>query len=107
MKRLKKNPDDDNDLARHPDSDTHIFLVDPDRKLGSNPMRLMGIIVACLIVVSVLFSVSVVLSDPPSDRIWEPSGKRVLEVEPRKGTCLLGFYKVLVSVRLSLSMFLC
>jgi xyloglucan fucosyltransferase len=104
MKRLKKNPDDDDDLARHPDSDIHTVLVDPDRKLGSNPMRLMGIIVVCLMVVSVLFSVSVVLSDPPSDSIREPSEKRVLEVKPSKGTCLLGFYKVL-RIRLSLSMF--
>ncbi|XP_062169822.1 galactoside 2-alpha-L-fucosyltransferase-like [Alnus glutinosa] len=86
MKRLKKNPDDDDDLARHPDSDIHTVLVDPDRKLGSNPMRLMGIIVVCLMVVSVLFSVSVVLSDPPSDSIREPSEKRVLEVEPSKGS---------------------
>lgn len=104
MKRLKKNPDDDDDLARHPDSDTHTVLVDPDRKLGSNPMRLMAIIVVCLMVVSVLFSVSVVLNDPPSDSIRESSEKRFLELEPSKGTCLLGFYKVL-SIRLSLSMF--
>jgi hypothetical protein len=55
-------------------------------------------------VVSVLFSVSVVLNDPPSDSIRESSEKRVLEVEPSKGTCLLGFYKV-QSIRLSLSMF--
>ena len=97
MKRVKKTPDDDDDdLASHPDSDTHTVLVDPDRKLGSNPMRLMGIIVVCLMVVSVLFSVSVVLSDLPSDSIWELSEKRVLEVKPRKGTCLLGFYKVQV-----------
>jgi hypothetical protein len=37
MKRLKKNPDDDDDLARHPDSDIHTVLVDPDRKLGVQP----------------------------------------------------------------------
>ncbi|KAE8124007.1 hypothetical protein FH972_018919 [Carpinus fangiana] len=87
MKRVKKTPDDDDDdLASLPDSDTHTVLVDPDRKLGSNPMRLMGIIVVCLMVVSVLFSVSVVLSDLPSDSIWELSEKRVLEVEPRQGS---------------------
>lgn len=86
MKRFRRNPDDDHDLGRHPDSDGLSVLVDPDRKLASNPLRLMGIIVVCLMVVSVLFSVSVVLSDPPSDSIWGPSEQRVLQVEPRKGS---------------------
>lgn len=86
MKRFRRNPDDDHDLGRHPDSDGLSVLVDPDRKLASNPLRLMGIIVVCLMVVSVLFSVSVVLSDPPSDSIWGPSEERVLQVEPRKGS---------------------
>lgn len=87
MKRLKKNQDDDNDIARPQNSETHIFLRDPDRKSGPNPMKLMGILVVCLMVISVLFSVSVVLKDPPSDNVWKASSEtRFVHVGTKKGS---------------------
>lgn len=93
MKRFKKNLDDDNDnhSEKRPDSDIHSFLVDPDRKSGYNPMRLMGITVVCLMVISVLFSASVILKDPPSDGIREASQTRVLQVGSEKGTWFCAF----------------
>lgn len=47
-------------------------------------MRLMGILVVCLMVVSVLFSVSVVLRDPPSDGVWASEETKFFQVNPRK-----------------------
>uniref|UniRef100_A0A2N9F3Y0 Fucosyltransferase n=1 Tax=Fagus sylvatica TaxID=28930 RepID=A0A2N9F3Y0_FAGSY len=87
MKRLKKNQDDDNDIARPQNSETHILLRDPDRKSGPNPMKLMGILVVCLMVISVLFSVSVVLKDPPSDNVWKASSETsFVHVGTKKGS---------------------
>ncbi|XP_047969616.1 galactoside 2-alpha-L-fucosyltransferase-like [Salvia hispanica] len=42
----------------------------PERKCGFNPMNLMGVLAALVMALSVLFSVSVVLRDPPSDGLW-------------------------------------
>lgn len=87
MKRLKKNQDDDNDIARPQNSESHILLRDPDRKSGPNPMKLMGILVVCLMVISVLFSVSVVLKDPPSDNVWKASSETsFVHVGTKKGS---------------------
>lgn len=83
MKRFSKNLNGD-DSSKHLDSGTHNAMRDPDRNAGLSPMKAMGIFVACLIVLSVLFSVNVVLRDPPSDAVYEASKARVLEVEPRK-----------------------
>jgi xyloglucan fucosyltransferase len=92
MKRLKKNQDDDNDIARPQNSESHILLRDPDRKSGPNPMKLMGILVVCLMVISVLFSVSVVLKDPPSDNVWKASSETsFVHVGTKKGTCFWVF----------------
>lgn len=89
MKRFKKNQDDENGngVARPPNSDSHIVVRDPDRKSGSNPMRLVGIVVVCLMIISVLFSVSVVLKDPPSDKVWIAAAEaRFVDVGPKKGS---------------------
>ncbi|CAB4281039.1 unnamed protein product [Prunus armeniaca] len=83
MKRFKQNLDGDH-LSTHLDLDTRNALRDPDRKSGLSSMKVMGIFVAGLIVFSVLFSVNVVLRDPPSDAVFETSKARVLEVEHRK-----------------------
>ncbi|ONI08719.1 hypothetical protein PRUPE_5G196900 [Prunus persica] len=83
MKRFKQNLDGDH-LSTHLDLDTRNALRDPDRKSGFSSMKVMGIFVAGLIVFSVLFSVNVVLRDPPSDAVFETSKARVLEVEHRK-----------------------
>nr|XP_023870609.1 galactoside 2-alpha-L-fucosyltransferase-like [Quercus suber]POE88575.1 galactoside 2-alpha-l-fucosyltransferase [Quercus suber] len=89
MKRFKKNQDDENGngVARPPNSDSHIVVRDPDRKSGSNPMRQMGIVVVSLMIISVLFSVSVVLKDPPSDKVWIAAAEaRFVDVGPKKGS---------------------
>ncbi|KAH0975738.1 hypothetical protein GBA52_017637 [Prunus armeniaca] len=83
MKRFKQNLDGDH-LSTHLDLDTRNALRDPDRKSRLSSMKVMGIFVAGLIVFSVLFSVNVVLRDPPSDAVFETSKARVLEVEHRK-----------------------
>lgn len=84
MKRFKKNPSDD-DTEKLPDFDTHTVPRDPDMKLGLSFMRAMGILVVCLMVFSVLFSVSVVLKDPPSDGVLEASETRVIQLGVNKG----------------------
>ena len=97
MKRFKKNQDDEdgNGVARPPNSDSHIVVRDPDRKSGSNPMRLMGIVVVCLMIISVLFSVSVVLKDPPSDKVWIAAAEaRFVDAGPKKGTSAFWGFKV-------------
>ncbi|OMO52876.1 Xyloglucan fucosyltransferase [Corchorus olitorius] len=98
MKRFRRNPDE-NDPGTNPDVEGEgLFLRDQERKCGLSSMRLMGFLVVALMVFSVVFSVSVVLKDPPSDGVLE-SGKEirfldalesskeetVLEVKPQKG----------------------
>lgn len=85
MKRLKKNPNDD-DAQKLSGFDAHTLLRDPDKKLGLSFMRAMGILVVCLMVFSVLFSVSVVLRDPPSDGVLEASETRVFQLGVNRGT---------------------
>lgn len=93
MKRFKKNLDHDNHnySEKRPDSDMHSLLVDPEGKSGYNPIRLMGIAVVCLMVISVLFSASVILKDPPSDGIREAMQTRVLQMGSEKGTFFYAF----------------
>ncbi|PRQ16220.1 putative Type 1 galactoside alpha-(1,2)-fucosyltransferase [Rosa chinensis] len=85
MKRFSKTLNGD-DPSKYSDSGTRNALTDPDRNPGLSPMRVMGIFIACLILFSVLFSINVVLRDPPSDAVHEASKNRVLEVEPRKSS---------------------
>ncbi|KAH7529038.1 galactoside 2-alpha-L-fucosyltransferase [Ziziphus jujuba] len=83
MKRLKKNTYD-YDTESLSDFAAHFVLRDPDRKLRLSVMRIMGIFVVCLMVFSVLFSVSVVLKDPPSDGVLDASETSVLHLKPDK-----------------------
>lgn len=95
MMRLRRNidgdDDDDDDQVRPLDPEHHTVSRPLDRKCEQNPMRLMGILVVCLMVVSVLFSVSVVLRDPPSDGVGAIEEAKFLQVNPRKGTSFLSF----------------
>ncbi|XP_062116589.1 galactoside 2-alpha-L-fucosyltransferase-like isoform X2 [Humulus lupulus] len=85
MKRFKKNLEDNH--ANLSSFDTHSTVFrDPDRKLGFISMRAMGIVVVCLMVFSVLFSVSMVLKDPPSDAVLETSRTRVLRINTNEGS---------------------
>ncbi|XP_050376971.1 galactoside 2-alpha-L-fucosyltransferase-like isoform X2 [Argentina anserina] len=85
MKRFSKTLNGD-DPSNHSDSGTRNALRDPDRDTRLSTMRVLGIFIACLILLSVLFSVNVVLRDPPSDAVHEASKATVLEVEPRKSS---------------------
>lgn len=85
MKRFKKNSEDP---INHSDPQNHCVHSgrDTDRKCGNGSMRLMGILAVCLMVISVVFSVCVVLRDPPSDIVWAFAEARTLEVNPKKGS---------------------
>ncbi|XP_059644853.1 galactoside 2-alpha-L-fucosyltransferase-like [Cornus florida] len=76
MKRFNRNSND-HQMLSIPGKDD--FPRPSETKCGSNLMKMMGIFVACLMALSVLFSVSVILRDPPSDGIWAVSEHRVLE----------------------------
>lgn len=90
MKRVKKNPDGDPGSQMDPDD---ILLKDLYWKCGSgfSSVRLMGVLLVALMVVSVLFSVSVVLRDPPDDRVGESNEARVFKVKSERGTCFMVF----------------
>ncbi|KAM7471425.1 hypothetical protein LguiA_009608 [Lonicera macranthoides] len=83
MKRLNRNS---NDPPKQLDSAPGDEMVSrgPDTKCGSNPMKLMGIFVVCLMGLSVLFSFSVILRDSSSssDSIWGGAEARFLEMKP-------------------------
>lgn len=89
MKRLKKNQGegDTEDALQLPDPDGP---RDPERKSRLSAMQSMGAFVACLMVLSVLFSVLVVLRDPPSDGV--PPEERVVQVKSQKGIFLFFSY---------------
>lgn len=93
MKRVKKNPDGDLGTQSDPDNGSNYdnVLRDPVAQYGFefNSMRMMGLAVVTLMLVSVLFSVSVVLRDPPDDGVWEANEAKSFEVKSRKGTCFL------------------
>ncbi|PKI33757.1 hypothetical protein CRG98_045855 [Punica granatum] len=80
MKRREKNQSGGEEVTmKLSDGNGLISSRDPERKNGVNTMRVMGAFVACLMVSSVFFSLSVVLRDLPSDGV--PSEERVLEVD--------------------------
>lgn len=98
MKRFRRNLDE-NDRGTNPDPDAEsLFSRDQERKCALSSMRLMGFLLVALMAVSVVFSVSVVLQDPPSDGVLDSrkevrfvdileSSKEetVLQVKPQKG----------------------
>lgn len=76
MRRLNRNYND-------PLKDKVVSLA-PDTKYWWNMMKLMGILVACLMLLSVVFSVSVILEDRPSVSIWSGAESRVLQEKPHQ-----------------------
>lgn len=76
MRRLNRNYND-------PLKDQVVSLA-PDTKYWLNMMKLMGILVACLMLLSVVFSVSVILEDRPSESIWSGAESRVLQEKPHQ-----------------------
>ncbi|KAI4335974.1 hypothetical protein L6164_014558 [Bauhinia variegata] len=83
MRFRKKSIDD---AEKFSDWDTHCVLKDPNIKCGLNLMRLMGIFVVFLMLFSVLFSVSVILRDPPSDGVSDASPVTVFQVKDSQGS---------------------
>lgn len=64
--------------------------VGSERKCGLNLMKLMGVFLLLVMGLSVLFSVSVVLRDPPLDGLWTVVEARHLDFKLQKGIfCLL------------------
>ncbi|KAH6799084.1 fucosyltransferase 1 [Perilla frutescens var. frutescens] len=55
-----------------------------ERKCGFNLMKLMGVFLVLVMALSVLFSVSVVLRDPPSDGLWTVVEARHLDFKLQK-----------------------
>ncbi|GAY33512.1 hypothetical protein CUMW_275320 [Citrus unshiu] len=88
MKRVNKSPDSDLGTQSDPDNGSNYdnVLRDPVAQYGFefNSMRMMGLAVVTLMLVSVLFSVSVVLRDPPDDGVWEANEAKSFEVKSRK-----------------------
>lgn len=105
MKRFRRNLDE-NDRGTNPDPDAEsLFSRDQERKCALSSMRLMGFLLVALMAVSVVFSVSVVLQDPPSDGVLDSrkevrfvdileSSKEetVLQVKPQKVVGLVDDY---------------
>ncbi|KAI8017534.1 Galactoside 2-alpha-L-fucosyltransferase [Camellia lanceoleosa] len=79
MKRFNRNF-----IDPHRDPVNAVVSRVPETKWGLNPLKLMGVFVACLMGLSVLFSVSVILRDPLSDGIWVGAEARILEVKPQQ-----------------------
>ncbi|XP_028753612.1 galactoside 2-alpha-L-fucosyltransferase-like [Neltuma alba] len=84
MKRINRNPYDDAEKLSDSDSRDN-YSRDPDKKSGFNLMRLMGFFLLCLMLFSALFSVSVVLRDPPSDGVVEASSSVVSQAKQSEG----------------------
>ncbi|KAJ9140481.1 hypothetical protein P3X46_031125 [Hevea brasiliensis] len=87
MKRFKRNP------GNRSDPDGQSTVGETERKCGFNPMRVMGGLVVLLMALSVVFSASVVLRDPPSDSALESSQPKVIEIEEEKVLGSEGFSK--------------
>ncbi|KAI6683147.1 hypothetical protein NL676_029060 [Syzygium grande] len=80
MRRLNKNANDPDEPSKQSDPDAPPTLpIDPDKRPGYGPMRVMGVFVVCLMATSVVFSLSVVLRDPPTNGV-PAEGRRVHEV---------------------------
>lgn len=95
MRRLNKNVNDPDEPSKQSDPDAPPTLPrDPDKRPGYGPMRVMGVLVVCLMATSVVFSLSVVLRDPPTNGV-PAEGRRVHEVTAPEGT---DFMVVLLSI---------
>ncbi|KAK4752935.1 hypothetical protein SAY87_021733 [Trapa incisa] len=82
MKRREKNQGGCEEApAKLADANGMTCSRDADGKSGLSKMRVMGVLVACLMISSVFFSLSVVLRDPPSDGV--PPDERVLELNAK------------------------
>ncbi|XP_028788232.1 galactoside 2-alpha-L-fucosyltransferase-like [Neltuma alba] len=84
MKRINRNPYDDAEKLSDSDSRDN-YSRDPDKKSGFNLMRLMGFFLLGLMLFSALFSVSVVLRDPPSDGVVEASSSVLFQAKQSEG----------------------
>ncbi|CAK9312262.1 unnamed protein product [Citrullus colocynthis] len=73
VRRLMRQTEDD-DHKNLSDKDSHCDLKsNPELKCGFSSIRVMGMFVVLMMFISVIFSVSVVLRDPPSDAVIEGS----------------------------------
>ncbi|CAI9767292.1 unnamed protein product [Fraxinus pennsylvanica] len=85
MKRLKCSSSK-NQRVPPPDFTETTVSRGLEWECGLNPMKFMGIFVVCLMGLSVLFSLSVILKNPPSDSFWTVAEARPLDVLPQEAT---------------------
>lgn len=82
------------------DHGSDAFSRTSDCKCGFSLMKLTGIVLVFVMGFSVLFSVSVVLRDPPSDGLWTVVEARNLDLKIQRGTDFLVFLcSVLLIIR--------
>jgi len=89
MKRGKKNSDA-GDRLTNSDTRTGSSELNAMMKPSLSSMKTMGLLLAVLMVASVMFSLSVVLRDPPSDDVIETeAASRVLQSRLHQGKYLI------------------
>lgn len=83
MKRHNRNSSngvvDRSDLHGNDDLESRDIEDDEEFKSGFNPLKLMGLLVVCLMGVSVFFSFSLILKDSTSHTLWAVAQARPLD----------------------------
>ncbi|XP_022868798.1 galactoside 2-alpha-L-fucosyltransferase-like [Olea europaea var. sylvestris] len=85
MRRFKSSSSKDQRVPT-PDFTENTVSNGLEWESGLNPMKFMGIFVVCLMGLSVLFSLSAILQNPPSESLWTVAEARPLDVLPQKAT---------------------
>ncbi|CAA2987842.1 Hypothetical predicted protein [Olea europaea subsp. europaea] len=83
MRRFKSSSSKDQRVPT-PDFTENTVSNGLEWESGLNPMKFMGIFVVCLMGLSVLFSLSAILQNPPSESLWTVAEARPLDVLPQK-----------------------
>ncbi|KAJ9559092.1 hypothetical protein OSB04_013706 [Centaurea solstitialis] len=81
MRRLNKNS---GDPPRYSDLGDNDGSRDQQTRFGLTPLKLMGGLVVCLMLLSVLFSISVIFKDSNLNGIWAVADARVLDTVPTR-----------------------
>lgn len=95
MRRFKSSSSKDQRVPT-PDFTENTVSNGLECESGLNPMKFMGIFVVCLMGLSVLFSLSAILQNPPSESLWTVAEARPLDVLPQKGTSFSFFFGLII-----------
>lgn len=94
VRRLMRQTEDD-DHKNLSDKDSYCDLKsNHELKCGFSSIRVMGMFVVLMMFISVIFSVSVVLRDPPSDAVIEGSDVWIPQWNSDPGTGFLNFLEI-------------